>query len=146
MSELLTIGEVAEQAGVATSALRYYDELGLLPPATRVSGQRRYRPEAVARVGVILLLTDVGFTLAEVGMLLASRAESPQAWHALAEAKVDELRRAEASAQLARTALEHAMKCPKDDIVDCPTFWALVGDRLAGASLREPGAPMPAVS
>ncbi|HEY8059166.1 MAG TPA: MerR family transcriptional regulator, partial [Acidimicrobiales bacterium] len=48
------------------------DELGLLPPATRVSGQRRYRPEAVARVGVILLLTDVGFTLAEVGMLLAS--------------------------------------------------------------------------
>ena len=124
MTELLTIGEVAEQAGVATSALRYYDELGLLPPATRVSGQRRYRPEAVARVGVILLL--------------ASRAESPQAWHALAEAKVDELRRAEASAQLARTALEHAMKCPKDDIVDCPTFWALVGDRLAGSSLREP--------
>ena len=102
------------------------------------TGQRRYRPEAVARVGVILLLTDVGFTLAEVGMLLASRAESPQAWHALAEAKVDELRRAEASAQLARTALEHAMKCPKDDIVDCPTFWALVGDRLAGSSLREP--------
>jgi len=138
VTELLTIGEVAEQAGVATSALRYYDELGLLPPATRVSGQRRYRPEAVARVGVILLLTDVGFTLAEVGMLLASRAESPQAWHALAEAKVDELRRAEASAQLARTALEHAMKCPKDDIVDCPTFWALVGDRLAGSSIREP--------
>ncbi|HEY5697429.1 MAG TPA: MerR family transcriptional regulator [Acidimicrobiales bacterium] len=138
MTELLTIGEVAEQAGVATSALRYYDELGLLPPTSRVSGQRRYRPEAVARVGVILLLTDVGFTLAEVGMLLASRAESPQAWHALAEAKVDELRRAEASAQLARTALEHAMKCPKDDIVDCPTFWALVGDRLAGGSLREP--------
>ncbi|HEY8059167.1 MAG TPA: MerR family transcriptional regulator [Acidimicrobiales bacterium] len=138
MHELLTIGEVAEQAGVATSALRYYDELGLLPPATRVSGQRRYRPEAVARVGVILLLTDVGFTLAEVGTLLASRAESPQAWHALAEAKVDELRRAEASAQLARTALVHAMKCPKDDIVDCPTFWSLVGDRLAGASLREP--------
>ena len=38
---------------------------------------------------------------------------------------------------MARTALEHAMKCPKDDIVDCPTFWALVGDRLAGSSIRE---------
>ena len=143
MQELLTIGEVAEQAGVATSALRYYDELGLLRPATRVSGQRRYRPEAVARVGVILLLTDVGFTLAEVGTLLASRAEAPKAWHALAEAKVDELRRAEASAQLARTALEHAMACPKDDIADCPTFWALVGDRLAGVSLREPAPATP---
>ena len=140
MSELLTIGEVAEQAGVATSALRYYDELGLLPPATRVSGRRRYRMEAVARVGVILLLTDVGFTLAEVGTLLASRAESPRAWHDLAGLKVDELRRAEASARLARIALEHAIACPKDDIVDCPTFWSLVGDRLAGGSLREPSA------
>ncbi len=138
MSDLLTIGEVAHQAGVATSALRYYDELGLLPPATRVSGQRRYTPDAVGRVGVILLLTDVGFTLAEVGTLLASRAESPQAWHTLAEAKIDELRQAEACARLARTALEHAMACPKDDIVDCPSFWSLVVDRLAGVSLREP--------
>ena len=138
MSDLLTIGEVANQAGVATSALRYYDELGLLPPATRVSGQRRYTSDAVGRVGVILLLTDVGFTLAEVGTLLASRAESPQAWHTLAEAKIDELRQAEASAQLARTALEHAMACPKDDIVDCPSFWSLVVDRLTGVSLREP--------
>jgi len=119
----MTIGAVAEQAGVATSALRYYDELGLLPPATRVSGQRRYTPDAVGRVGVILLL---------------SRAESPQAWHSLAEAKIAELRRAEASARLARTALEHAMACPKDDIVDCPSFWTLVVDRLAGVSLREP--------
>jgi DNA-binding transcriptional MerR regulator len=131
VSELLTIGEVAEQVGVRTSALRYYDELGLLPPATRVSGQRRYAPEAVARVGVILLLTDVGFTLAEVGTLLASRAEAPKAWHALAEAKVEELRQAAAQAERARITIEHAIKCPKDDIVDCPRFWALVGDRLA---------------
>lgn len=141
MSDLLTIGEVATQAGVATSALRYYDELGLLPPTTRVSGQRRYSPDAVGRVGVILLLTDVGFTLAEVGTLLASRATSPQGWHTLAEAKIAELQRAEASARLARTALEHAMVCPKDDIVDCPSFWTLVVDRLAGVSLREPAPP-----
>ena len=130
MPELLTIGEVAEQAGVATSALRYYDELGLLPPAGRESGQRRYTPDAVARVGVILLLTDVGFTLAEVGELLASRSRSPKAWHELAEAKVEELRRAAEKAELARIALEHALQCPKDDIVDCPKFWSLVIERL----------------
>jgi DNA-binding transcriptional MerR regulator len=82
---VLTIGEVAERAGVATSALRYYDELGLLPPAARVSGRRRYTEDAVARVGAILLLSDVGFTLAEVGTILASRRESPTAWHALAD-------------------------------------------------------------
>jgi DNA-binding transcriptional MerR regulator len=131
VSDLLTIGEVAEQAGVRTSALRYYDELGLLPPATRVSGRRRYTPDAVLRVGVILSLIDVGFTLAEVRDLLASRARSPKAWHALAEAKVEELQRAEEQARRARIAIEHALDCPKDDIVDCPTFWRLVGDRLA---------------
>jgi MerR family redox-sensitive transcriptional activator SoxR len=127
---LLTIGEVAEQAGVRTSALRYYDELGLLPPAGRESGRRRYTPDAVLRVGVILLLTDAGFTLAEVKELLASRARAPKAWHELAEAKIVELRRVEEQAELARIALEHAMRCPKDDIVDCPTFWNLVADRL----------------
>ena len=138
MPDLLTIGEVAEQAGVRTSALRYYDELGLLPPAGRESGRRRYTADAVARVGVILLLTDVGFTLAEVGTLLASRARSPKAWHELAQAKVEELRRAAEQADLARSTLEHAMNCPKDDILDCPKFWALVGDRLAGRPLAEP--------
>ncbi len=141
MPELLTIGEVAEEAGVRTSALRYYDELGLLPPATRVSGQRRYTADAVARIGVILLLTDVGFSLAEVGTLLASRAESPTAWRALAEAKAEELRRAAARAELARTAIEHALHCPEDDIAACPRFWSLVGDRLAGEPLAEPARP-----
>ena len=140
MPELLTIGEVADRSACATSALRYYDELGLLPPATRVSGRRRYHPDAVARVGVILLLTEVGFTLAEVGTLLASRAESPKAWHALAEAKIEELRHAADQAELARTALEHALRCPKDDIVDCPSFWALVGDRLPAPLPSRPGA------
>jgi DNA-binding transcriptional MerR regulator len=128
--ELLTIGEVAERAGVATSALRYYDELGLLPPTTRVSGRRRYTPEAVLRVAVILQLTDVGFTLAEVRELMDSRARSPKAWHALAEAKIEELRRTAEQADQARIALEHALRCPKDDIVDCPRFWELVTERL----------------
>ena len=61
MSErLLTIGELARRAGVATSALRYWEELGLLPAPARISGQRRYPESAVALVGVILLLRDVG--------------------------------------------------------------------------------------
>ena len=42
MDGLLTIGELARRAGVTTSALRYYEELGLLPAPARVSGQRRY--------------------------------------------------------------------------------------------------------
>ena len=73
---LLTIGELARRAGVATSALRYWEEIGLLPAAARVSGQRRYPQSAAELVGVILLLRDVGFSLAEQKAFLASRAAS----------------------------------------------------------------------
>jgi hypothetical protein len=61
---LQTIGELACRAGVAPSALRYWEELGLLPTAARLAGQRRYPESAVGLVGVILLLRDVGFAIA----------------------------------------------------------------------------------
>lgn len=70
---LLTIGELARRAGVTASAIRYYEDLGLLPAPARISGQRRY-PEAAARlVGAILHYSDAGFTLAEQKALMASR-------------------------------------------------------------------------
>jgi DNA-binding transcriptional MerR regulator len=62
---LLSIGELAARSGVATTALRYYDELGLVRPVTRSSGHRRYAESAVADVGAILFFSEVGFTLAE---------------------------------------------------------------------------------
>jgi len=58
---LLTIGELACRASVATSALRYYEELGLLSAPTGISWQRRY-PESAAQLVIILLLRDAGFT------------------------------------------------------------------------------------
>jgi DNA-binding transcriptional MerR regulator len=71
---LLTIGELARRAGVSTAALRYYEELGLLPTAARIAGQRRYPESAVGLVGIILLLGDVGFSLAERKAFMASHA------------------------------------------------------------------------
>jgi DNA-binding transcriptional MerR regulator len=136
-AQLLTIGEVAERTGVATSALRYYDERGLLRPAARVSGRRRYSESAVVAVGVILLLQEAGFTLDETKRLISSRGRSPTAWQRLARAKVRELEEQIIAAKVARTAIEHALACPRDDIVDCPNFWAIVGGRLAGRPLAE---------
>ena len=133
----MTIGELAVRTGTATSALRYYEELGLLSPATRVSGHRRYEPSAVAVVGVILVLQEVGFTLAEVKTLLASRADSPDAWRRLTEAKVRELDERIAKATAARVALKHSLRCGHDDVVDCPNFQAVVKERLEGRPLTE---------
>jgi DNA-binding transcriptional MerR regulator len=135
--DTLTIGELARRTGAAPSALRYYEEIGLLVPAGRVSGQRRYGPDTVGVVGSILFLADVGFTLAEIKQLMAARSASPGAWRELARRKLAELDERIAEAQTARVAVEHAIACPHDDIVTCPNFQAVVRRRLEGQPLRE---------
>jgi DNA-binding transcriptional MerR regulator len=128
---LLTIGELARRTGVTASALRYYEELGLLPAPARVSGQRRY-PESAARVvGTILLYSDAGFTLAEQKALMASRGE----WGRLARRKLAELDEQIARAQAAREAIRHGLRCPHEDITQCPNFNAGITARLAGQPL-----------
>ena len=137
MDDGITIGELGRRTGAAPSALRYYEEIGLLAPPTRVSGQRRYAPDAVGVVGAILFLADVGFTLAEIKQLMAARSASPGAWRDLARRKLAELDERIAEAQTARVAVEHAIACPHDDIVTCPNFQAVVRDRLDGRPIRE---------
>lgn len=62
----LTIGEVARRADVATSAIRYYEAIGLLPPSVRVNGRRRFDPSTVQRLQVIEHAQHAGFTLGEI--------------------------------------------------------------------------------
>jgi len=68
----LSIGEVAEKTGTSISAIRFYEREGLLPAAERVSGQRRFIEETVQRLGIIDVAKQAGFSLEEVGILLAS--------------------------------------------------------------------------
>lgn len=137
MVEELTIGELARRCKVTTTTLRYYDELGLVTPTHRVGGQRRCDHEAVASVGVIKFLQQVGLTLAETKDLLTSRAQSPDAWRDLATAKTRHLRRRIAEEQAALQALEHSLACPMDDPAKCPTFWSIVENVLDGAPLAD---------
>jgi DNA-binding transcriptional MerR regulator len=140
---LLTIGELARRAGVTASALRYYEELGLLPAPARISGQRRY-PESAARlVGAILLYSDAGFTLAEQKALMASRTSTPGEWSRLARRKVAELDEQIARAQAARDAISHGLGCPHEDITQCPNFNAGVTARLAGQPLSRSHQQLP---
>jgi DNA-binding transcriptional MerR regulator len=132
---LLTIGELARRAGVTASALRYYEELGLLPPPARISGQRRY-PESAARlVGAILLYSDAGFTLAEQKVLMGSHKTASGEWTRLARRKLAELDEQIARAQAARDAIRHGLTCPHEDITQCPNFNAGITARLAGQPL-----------
>jgi len=132
---LLTIGELAARTGVAASALRYYEELGLLPAPARISGQRRYPASAARLVAAILLYSDAGFTLAEQKAMIASGTSAPGEWSRLARRKLAELDEQIARAQAARDAISHGLRCPHEDITQCPNFNAGITARLAGQPL-----------
>lgn len=99
---LLSIGEVAERTQLRPSALRFYEEKGLIAPTTRVGGKRRYHPAILRRLALIEMATRAGFTLAETGELLgdATGTSSSAQWDDLAARKVHEL---EETIQRART-------------------------------------------
>ena len=62
----MTIGEVAQRAGVATSSIRYYESIGLLPEPDRLHGQRRYRSDVVGKLAFIGVAQGAGFKLSEI--------------------------------------------------------------------------------
>jgi DNA-binding transcriptional MerR regulator len=137
MARLLSIGELAERTGVATTALRYYDDLGLIRPAGRESGQRRYREAAVREVGVLLFLREVGFSLAEVAELVGTAGRQPIGWEGLIDRKLAELGAQEHRLRVARTALEHARQCPEGHPSRCPRFWSIIEARAQGVPLED---------
>ena len=133
---LLPIGELSARTGLTASALRYWEELGLLRPETRVSGRRRYKVAAVEEAGVILLLQELGFTLKEIMQFIRHRS-SGRAWRELAMRKTADLEAQIAKAKAARRAIDHALSCPQENILACPNFWAVVDGVLEGKALAE---------
>ncbi|GAA0953970.1 MerR family transcriptional regulator [Virgisporangium aurantiacum] len=131
---LLSIGELSERTGVPTSALRYYDELGLVPPQARTNGQRRYTPAAVRDVGVILFFREIGFSLAEIARFIAGGRRSRQE---LIDHKLAELAEQQHRIEVARTALEHGRRCPSGEPMTCPRFWSIIEGRLRGLSVED---------
>jgi MerR family transcriptional regulator, redox-sensitive transcriptional activator SoxR len=87
MAELLTIGEVSRRSGVASSALRFYEERGLLASERAGSGHRRYPRAALRRIAFIVFAQRVGLTLDEIGTELArlppDRAPTRRDWSRL---------------------------------------------------------------
>jgi MerR family redox-sensitive transcriptional activator SoxR len=89
-AELLTIGAVAERTGVATSALRFYEEQGLIASVRTDAGHRRYPRDVLRRVSFTRVAQQVGLTLAEIREALASqpdgRTPDQRDWERLASA------------------------------------------------------------
>jgi DNA-binding transcriptional MerR regulator len=131
---LLSIGELSERTGVPTSALRYYDELGLVQPAARPAGRRRYAPSAVRDVSLILFFREIGFSLTEIGHFIAGERQGRQE---MIDHKLAELAERQHRIEVARIALEHGRQCPASDPMTCSRFWSIVEERMRGLSLEE---------
>jgi MerR family redox-sensitive transcriptional activator SoxR len=119
MDETLTIGQLAQQFGLNTSAIRYYERVGVLPQPARESGQRRYGSDAIKRMEVLEAAKRAGFTLDESRLLLErSDAGSPvfEALRELAERKLPEVEALIARVQAMRGWLLAATDC------SCTTF------------------------
>jgi MerR family redox-sensitive transcriptional activator SoxR len=87
MSDLLTIGEVARRSGVAASALRFYEDRGLIQSERAGSGHRRYARAVLRRIAFIVFAQRIGLTLDEIGTELerlpSGRVPSGQDWSRL---------------------------------------------------------------
>jgi MerR family redox-sensitive transcriptional activator SoxR len=121
----LSIGEVAERAGLRASAIRWYERVGVLPEPERVSGRRRYGPEVLERLAVVDTAQRAGLTLEEIRELLdGADAGEPvgDRLRELAERKLPEVEALIARAEAVRGWLQAAAQCRCPTLEECALF------------------------
>jgi DNA-binding transcriptional MerR regulator len=114
-----SISEIARKVGLRASAIRYYEQIGILEPARRVSGQRRYDDTVLYRLAVVRRSQEAGFTLDEIRQLFFGFPLSTpvsQRWKKIAERKIVELDARMEQIQSMRKLLKKLQTC-----CDCET-------------------------
>jgi MerR family transcriptional regulator, redox-sensitive transcriptional activator SoxR len=118
----MTIGRVADRVGIAASAIRYYESEGLLPPAPRVGGKRRFDEVAITRLQVVHTARELGFSLDEIRRLLTdypTDTPPPERWRELAREKLPRIDEQVRRALALRRLLVDGMRCGCVRIEDC---------------------------
>jgi MerR family redox-sensitive transcriptional activator SoxR len=116
-----TISEVARQVGLQPSAIRYYEQIGILLPAQRIGGQRRYDTTVLHRLAVIQWARQTGFTLDEIRELFfgfRDVAEASQRWQKLSRRKLAELAELTAQIKTMQRLLQKMMECCHCETLD----------------------------
>lgn len=116
------IGEVARQSGLKVSAIRYYESLGLLPPAQRVHGHRRYGADIFERLAFIQTVQQVGFDLSQILALIRAfeKNNSPVALcQEMARQKLAEVDKLLARLKKVRRTLAQSLNCECADLKEC---------------------------
>lgn len=128
----MEIGEVARRAGVPVSTLRFYEQKGLIASTGRRGLRRLFDPGVLDRLALIALGRTAGFSLDEIGRMLAPGAPPGVDRQMLAE-KADELDRTIRRLSAMRDGLRHAAACPAPSHLECPTFRRFLRAAASGA-------------
>jgi MerR family transcriptional regulator, redox-sensitive transcriptional activator SoxR len=132
VAEDLAISDVARVFGLRTSAIRYYEQIGILPPPMRKNGQRRYGNNALFRLAVVQRARETGFTLEEIRELFFGfppGTPAPKRWHKLSERKIAELQERMKQLKLMERLLKRVENCRCDALEEC-------GEKILGQSSR----------
>jgi MerR family transcriptional regulator, redox-sensitive transcriptional activator SoxR len=122
VAEDLAISDVAHMFGLRTSAIRYYELIGILPPPMRKNGQRRYDNTALFRLAVVQRARETGFTLEEIRELFFGfphGTRPPKRWHKLSQRKITELRERMRRLKLMEALLKRVENCRCDALDEC---------------------------
>lgn len=136
----LDISEVARRSGLPPSALRHYEAKGLIASVGRRGLHRLFEPGVLDRLALIALGRAAGFSLDEIGTMLAPSCRPRIDRQRLAE-KADEVDRRIQELQALRDGLHHAAACPAPDHFACRSFQRLL--RAAGRGLLPPEGAAP---
>src|SRR6267378_2765329 len=137
----MAISDVARVFGLRTSAIRYYEQIGILPPPVRKNGQRRYEKSALFRLAVVQRAQESGFTLDEIrelffGFRPATR--PPKRWHELSERKIAELQLRMKRLKLMQTLLKQMQACRCNALEEC-------GEKLLSKKLERTRSRAPSI-
>lgn len=136
--KFLDIGEVAERSGMRPSALRYYEEIGLISSIARSGLRRQFPSEVLLQLKLVAMGKSAGFSLDEISGMFG-RNGAPDLPRALLHEKADELDRQIGELAALRDTLRHVADCPAPSHMECPTFRRLVdvAGRRLGAKKRK---------
>lgn len=130
----MKIGNLARQAGVNASAIRYYEKIGLLPAPSRLNGQRRYSSESLDRVLLIRFAGEMGFSLNDIRIFLSGIRETAPVgprWKKLAARKTEDLRELIARARRLEKLMRGLSDCRCSSLHECVQRLELSPNRRA---------------
>jgi MerR family redox-sensitive transcriptional activator SoxR len=110
----LSIGQVAKEVEIKPSTIRYYEEIGLLPPAQRSSGQRKYSEEVILKLKFIKLTQNAGFSLEEIQTMVegvGSNSTISSKWRLLADKKIQDLSKLINKIEIMKGILQKGIQC-----------------------------------